>query len=226
MNVLFLLILLHFLGDTVRSSALFNRYDAALTSVVTVTVTAPAQPAQTATDTSRGTTTTSSSSSYTDPAQLQYDALSLTNTVRQQHNASALMWNKTLAIYALNWADRCLWKHSVRFLMLSFFFFLFSFFPFFFSKNKTKRKRKKEKERGPLRKISVYLMCNTGRPQRRKPSGRLHQHHLCHRRVGARKQGLRLLQTYRIQRIDGPFHAAGMEGDKPAGVCGSGLFTE
>ncbi|KAH8703409.1 CAP domain-containing protein [Talaromyces proteolyticus] len=67
------------------------------TTIVTVT----AQPAHSTT-----------SPSYTNSTQLQLDSLTQTNFYRQQHNASALTWNTTLASYAQNWADHCNWKHS------------------------------------------------------------------------------------------------------------------
>lgn len=56
------------------------------------------------------------SPSYTNPAIFEDDILNQTNYYRRQHNASALIWNDTLATYANNWAEPCNWKHSVQIL--------------------------------------------------------------------------------------------------------------
>lgn len=110
MDIRSLILLYYLLNNTIYSTAL-------ITSVVTVTVTAQQQqPQQTQASAS---SLSSSSSSYTNKTQLQHDTLTQTNSYRQQHNASALKWNISLAIYAQNWADRCLWKHSVRLSPLS-----------------------------------------------------------------------------------------------------------
>lgn len=54
------------------------------------------------------------SPSYTNPAVFENDILNQTNYYRRRHNASALIWNETLATYAKKWAEPCNWKHSVR----------------------------------------------------------------------------------------------------------------
>ena len=55
--------------------------------------------------------TSSPSASYT--SGLEGTALNVTNSFRQQHNASALTWDDTLANYAQNWTNGCQWGHSV-----------------------------------------------------------------------------------------------------------------
>jgi hypothetical protein len=50
--------------------------------------------------------------SYTDTNNLQADILNSTNLYRYEHNATALVWNTSLASYAQSWASRCKWKHS------------------------------------------------------------------------------------------------------------------
>jgi len=52
------------------------------------------------------------SSSYTSRDEFKSTALSVSNRFRAQHNASALVWNDTLADSALQWAKQCHWKHS------------------------------------------------------------------------------------------------------------------
>lgn len=34
------------------------------------------------------------------------------NSVRAQHNAAALVWDETLAQYAQDYANKCVWQHS------------------------------------------------------------------------------------------------------------------
>lgn len=72
--------------------------------IVTVTVTPSTAPV---------------SPSYTNPALFENDILNQTNYYRREHNASALIWNETLATYAKQWAEPCDWKHSVRTTSLS-----------------------------------------------------------------------------------------------------------
>lgn len=52
--------------------------------------------------------------SYTDDAVFDNTVLDITNTVRQNYNASALSWNDTLADYAQAWSEGCKFEHSVR----------------------------------------------------------------------------------------------------------------
>ena len=55
--------------------------------------------------------TSSPSASYT--SELKGTVLNVTNFYRQQHNASLLTWNDTLANYAQNWTNGCQWEDSV-----------------------------------------------------------------------------------------------------------------
>ena len=57
--------------------------------------------------------TTTDEHSYADDAVFNSTVLSISNTVRQQYNASALLWNDTLAGYAQAWSEGCRFKHSV-----------------------------------------------------------------------------------------------------------------
>jgi len=49
---------------------------------------------------------------YTDDSTFQDDIVSFTNTIRDQHNATALKWNTTLADYAATVVESCVFKHS------------------------------------------------------------------------------------------------------------------
>jgi uncharacterized protein YkwD len=55
----------------------------------------------------------SASSSFLNDNEFQSAVLNSTNTIRQQHNATALAWNSTLVSYAQNWSERCRPKKSV-----------------------------------------------------------------------------------------------------------------
>ncbi|KAL1643436.1 hypothetical protein SLS58_004794 [Diplodia intermedia] len=50
--------------------------------------------------------------SYTDDAVFNNTVLNISNTVRQNYNASALLWNETLAGYAQAWSEGCRFEHS------------------------------------------------------------------------------------------------------------------
>mgnify|MGYP002718647540 FL=1 len=39
--------------------------------------------------------------------------LEVTNEYRANHDANPLEWNDTLADYSREWAEACIWKHSV-----------------------------------------------------------------------------------------------------------------
>jgi len=67
-------------------------------------------------------TTTSTGTSATAIGTMAYTGtafgsavLNSTNYFRAQHQASALTWNTTLAQYAQDYAQKCLWQHSVGF---------------------------------------------------------------------------------------------------------------
>lgn len=51
--------------------------------------------------------------SYTSLNDFKVTALRVSNEYRSAHNATPLVWNETLMEYAQNWADTCIWKHSV-----------------------------------------------------------------------------------------------------------------
>jgi hypothetical protein len=55
----------------------------------------------------------STSSTFLNDNDFQVAVLNSTNTIRQQHNATALVWNTTLVSYAQNWSERCRRKKSV-----------------------------------------------------------------------------------------------------------------
>jgi Cysteine-rich secretory protein family len=65
--------------------------------VVTITITAPSS---------------TPSTTYTIPSALIASSLNSTNQFRNQHAASPLTWNTTLATSASTWATTCQWKHS------------------------------------------------------------------------------------------------------------------
>ncbi|GME51822.1 extracellular scp domain protein [Neofusicoccum parvum] len=52
--------------------------------------------------------------SYTDDGVFKNTVLDVSNTVRQNYNASELAWNDTLADYAQSWSEGCKFEHSVR----------------------------------------------------------------------------------------------------------------
>ncbi|KAL9608597.1 MAG: hypothetical protein Q9167_006587 [Letrouitia subvulpina] len=55
---------------------------------------------------------TSQSRSYTDDKDFRDAVLNSTNFYRNQHNASTLGWNSSLASFASNVANKCIFKHS------------------------------------------------------------------------------------------------------------------
>ena len=57
----------------------------------------------------------SSPPSYTSDSAFTAAVVNSTNVYRTQHNASALAWNASLAAYAQNWANGCVFHHSVHF---------------------------------------------------------------------------------------------------------------
>jgi uncharacterized protein YkwD len=56
--------------------------------------------------------TTPESASYTDATDLRTSILNSTNFYRYEHGANFLFWNTSLASYAQNWANKCIWEHS------------------------------------------------------------------------------------------------------------------
>lgn len=69
-----------------------------------------------ATGTAAAATSTASAStdehSYSDVSVFKNAVLDVSNTVRQNYNASALVWNETLADYAQSWSQGCKFEHS------------------------------------------------------------------------------------------------------------------
>ncbi|MCJ1400322.1 hypothetical protein MMC11_003527 [Xylographa trunciseda] len=53
-----------------------------------------------------------SSSQYTSDNDFQSSILNSTNVFRDEHNATALSWNDSLATYAADYAADCQWQHS------------------------------------------------------------------------------------------------------------------
>lgn len=82
------------------------------TSTITIV-----QTVYTETETSAAPTDTTAAStdghSYVDDAVFKGTILNVSNTVRQNYNASALVWNATLAAYAQAWSQGCRFQHSV-----------------------------------------------------------------------------------------------------------------
>jgi uncharacterized protein YkwD len=60
------------------------------------------------------TPTAPSPASYTSFDDFKKTVLQVSNDYRRSHDANPLVWNETLVKYAQNWAEACLWKHSVR----------------------------------------------------------------------------------------------------------------
>lgn len=58
-------------------------------------------------------TTETSSTEYTSDTAFRDAVLNATNTFRAQHNASDLVWNETLAEFAVDWSEECGFEHSV-----------------------------------------------------------------------------------------------------------------
>lgn len=59
-------------------------------------------------------TTTTASTQYTDDDAFEEAVLSMTNTYRRQYNATAVVWNETLAEFAEDYGKACEFEHSVR----------------------------------------------------------------------------------------------------------------
>ncbi|RAH82588.1 PR-1-like protein [Aspergillus japonicus CBS 114.51] len=98
---------LRWLSITILLLATLSAAEAALapqqtTTIIVVTVTA----------TTVATPTVPHPASYTSLDLFENTILSVTNTYRQAHNASNLIWNKSLAEYAKKWAEGCKWAHS------------------------------------------------------------------------------------------------------------------
>jgi hypothetical protein len=106
--------------------------------------------------------------------------LNSTNQYRAQHEASSVKWNQTLASYAQDHADGCEFKHTVSFLPTN-------------SENP-----------------KSCLMRFSGRFIRRKPSPRLCDPNSRHRRLGERRERLRLREAQVLERSR-PLHAARLE---------------
>lgn len=56
--------------------------------------------------------TTPPSPQYTDPSTFRETVLNSTNYYRYEHSASYLAWNDSLASYAQNYSQQCIWAHS------------------------------------------------------------------------------------------------------------------
>lgn len=93
-------------------SLLFHSLARAKSSTITVT----------ATTTETTSAYSPTSSSYTSNSTFQTDMLVAHNFYREEQDAPALSWNDTSAAYAVRWAERCEFVHSVSF------FFVLSYF--------------------------------------------------------------------------------------------------
>ncbi|KAJ5887609.1 hypothetical protein N7495_007650 [Penicillium taxi] len=58
-------------------------------------------------------------SSYTSLSEFKNTVLKVSNKYRNVHDADGLVWNETLVKYAKEWAETCIWKHSVGLLYFS-----------------------------------------------------------------------------------------------------------
>ncbi|KAJ5104173.1 hypothetical protein N7532_004702 [Penicillium argentinense] len=65
-----------------------------------------------AAETVHATHTAPSPASYTSLSDFKDTVLQVSNDYRTTHDAGPLVWNDTLAKYARNWAETCIWKHS------------------------------------------------------------------------------------------------------------------
>jgi len=61
------------------------------------------------------TAASSASQQFLSDSEFQTSVLNSTNTIRRQHNATALAWNMTLMSYAQNWSGRCRMRSSVSY---------------------------------------------------------------------------------------------------------------
>ena len=93
---------------TLLLSAVYAVESRTITSTITSTITATAS--------GTSSTPTELSTSLTSDTEFRSSMLNSTNFYRAQHNATDLTWNETLATYATSYAEKCLWKHSVRWL--------------------------------------------------------------------------------------------------------------
>lgn len=85
------------------------RYTSTITMVQTIYPSTAAAAVTTETA-----STATNEPSYTDDGVFENVMLNISNTVRQDYNASSLVWNDTLAVYAQSWSERCTFEHSVR----------------------------------------------------------------------------------------------------------------
>ncbi|KAI9271652.1 CAP domain-containing protein [Phascolomyces articulosus] len=76
------------------------------------TTTVKANPTSSTASVSAQTESPSSSSGSGDLSEEDSEALALHNQFRAKHSAPALVWNATLASYAKDWSDRCVFEHS------------------------------------------------------------------------------------------------------------------
>lgn len=68
-----------------------------------------------ASTTVQATPTAPSPASYTSFDGFKETVLRVSNEYRRSHDANPLVWNETLVKYARDWAEACIWKHSVRY---------------------------------------------------------------------------------------------------------------
>lgn len=96
--------------STVLTSTTTVTLDASTFQSVTTETTAvagnPSQPTDSASASATG------AMSY-DGQAFQSAVLNSTNYYRAQHQASSLSWNSTLATFANDYAQKCIWQHSV-----------------------------------------------------------------------------------------------------------------
>jgi uncharacterized protein YkwD len=62
----------------------------------------------------QATPTVPSPASYTSTSELKDTVLRVSNDYRKAHDAEPLVWNDTLVEYSHQWAQNCIWEHSVR----------------------------------------------------------------------------------------------------------------
>lgn len=152
-----------------------------ITSTITNIIAAPSSPP--------------ASSSYTSDNNFRSSILNSTNFYRNQHNATALTWNNSLATYATTYANKCLWTHSVS------------------------------SSSPPSHSFPSHLPppFPTARSRRRNPSGRLPKRHRRRRSLGQRTRPVRFQPPHRLQPRHGPLHPAGVENDAHHRLRADGL---
>ena len=122
--------------------------------------------------------------SFVSDQAFQDAVINSTNTYRSDYNASAVQWNDSLADFASDYVDDCNFAHSVS----------------------------SAASVAPSSTFLRLIILQKGRAVWREPSGGLPQRDRQRRGMGQRSLAVRFLGRG-VRRVDGPLHAAGVEGD-------------